>query len=133
VIRDGLMLSAGLQEVSMNREELFQCLRLQGIEHLGQVREAYVEQGGHVSIFCYPPHAERPGLRTIPPWDLAFPSRFACDQQVAQEKLLACEQCGSVRRFFAGQQLPGCNYCSSQTWVVAVSRPSPLQQPDGPG
>jgi uncharacterized membrane protein YcaP (DUF421 family) len=125
VIHDGMMLPKALGEAGMNREELFQFLRLQGVEHLGQVRNAYVEQGGHVSIFCYPPHAKRLGMRTMPPWDLVPPLRLACHQQMEQEALLACELCGSVRQFFTGQKLPTCASCGSQTWVDAVYIPPP--------
>jgi uncharacterized membrane protein YcaP (DUF421 family) len=125
VVHDGVMLPKGLSAAGMNREELFQFLRLQGVEHLGQVRAAYVEQTGHVSVFCYPPQAKRLGMRTMPPWDVAPPLRFACNQQVEQEALLACELCGSVQQFYAGQTLPNCASCGAQTWVDAVYTPSP--------
>jgi uncharacterized membrane protein YcaP (DUF421 family) len=125
VVQDGMMLPKGLGDAGMNREELFQFLRLQGVEHLGQVRNAYVEQGGHVSVFCYPPQVKRLGMRTMPPWDVLPPLHFACPQLVEHETLLACEVCGRVHQFFAGQKLQPCVSCGSQTWVDAVYIPPP--------
>jgi uncharacterized membrane protein YcaP (DUF421 family) len=123
VVQHGVLLPKALEETGMNREELFQLLRLRGIEHLGQVRNAYVEQGGHVSVFCYPPQPRRLGMRTMPPWDVVPPRRLTCNQQVEHEVFLACEVCGSVRHFCAAQRLQPCPSCGSPLWVDAVYTP----------
>jgi uncharacterized membrane protein YcaP (DUF421 family) len=124
LVHTGRILYKGLDAARMGREELFQYLRLQGIEHLGQVRAAYFEQGGHLSVFCHPPHAVQPGLRIVPPWDLDAPTRFTQGQQVEHSLLLACEMCGSVRRFPTLLPLPPCHVCDASTWVDAVLVPT---------
>lgn len=117
----GKMLPEGLRKARMGREELFESLRLQGIEHLGQVREAYFEQSGHISVFCYAPALEQAGMRLTPPWDLEEPRRFWSGQLAPQTMPLACELCGNIKHFSAAQYLPVCERCEGKQWVDAIS------------
>lgn len=60
----------GMRKVGYSQEEVALKLRLGGIEHLGQVKGAYVESNGDVSIFTYPTDQAKTGLPITPPWDV---------------------------------------------------------------
>lgn len=64
VVSGGQLLEHNLRHESIARDELFSALRLAGIENLGQVRLAYMEPSGQVSVF----RAEEPqdGLLILP-------------------------------------------------------------------
>lgn len=50
LVGDGLMVQEAIDREDLSEAELFMSLRQQGIEHLGQVRWAYLEPNGHVSV-----------------------------------------------------------------------------------
>ena len=51
---------------SLAADELFAELRLRNVEHLGQVKKAYIETSGNISIFFYEDEDVRPGLHILP-------------------------------------------------------------------
>jgi uncharacterized membrane protein YcaP (DUF421 family) len=50
VIRDGTILKAGLQREMLTEDDLWAQLRLGGINSLNNVKEAYVEENGQLSV-----------------------------------------------------------------------------------
>jgi uncharacterized membrane protein YcaP (DUF421 family) len=50
LVRDGRILAAGLRRELMTRDELMAQLRKQGIEDVGQVKGAWIEADGSVSV-----------------------------------------------------------------------------------
>jgi len=108
VMRDGrihtdLMLSRQLGDL-----ELMEMLREAGIENMGQVRVAYLEPGGRLSVFKADP--PRPGLRVEPPVELVpYPGPEA-------GKPVCCIGCGAVL-----PPQPGpCGYCGDTQRTVAT-------------
>lgn len=71
VIRDGVILKDGTLDRQIGDLELMELLRVRGIENLGQVRAAYLEANGQVSLVRATP--PRPGLPIVPPWEIAAP------------------------------------------------------------
>lgn len=51
LVADGEILRDALDKEDLSEHELFMALRQNGIEHLGEVRLAYLEPSGHVSVF----------------------------------------------------------------------------------
>lgn len=68
VLRDGVLLPQGLAARDMSPAELAAFLRLEGIRNLGEVRAAYLEPMGHLSVFRA--ETPRPGLRIEPPCEI---------------------------------------------------------------
>ncbi len=97
VVRDGQLDLAGIDAVEVAREEVFALLRLSGVEHLGQVRAAYLEQNGELSIFRYPPGEERAGLPIEPPEDVEPMQRYEVGATVPDAGHYACWSCGETR------------------------------------
>lgn len=50
LVRDGNIQRRGMRREYLTHEELMSELRLQGIEHLSQVKHAYMESNGHISV-----------------------------------------------------------------------------------
>lgn len=69
VLRDGALLPQGLAARDMGPTELAAFLRLEGIRNLGEVRAAYLEPMGHLSVFRA--ETPRPGLRIEPPCEVS--------------------------------------------------------------
>jgi hypothetical protein len=111
-----------------SREDLLTSLRLERVEHLGQVKCAYLEENGQVSAFLYTPRETRPGLPIIPPWriaeDQALPKRTAAPSSA----IYACTNCGETLSVQQGQALPDCPRCEGTEWVPAVGEASDEQQ-----
>jgi Predicted membrane protein len=117
VVRDGVIDCARLKRMDVGHDELFEQLRLKGIEHLGRVRAAYFETNGVVSVFEAPEGAEQPGLSIEPPWDVRQPHRH--DHGTIATGTFACETCGTLVRL-RNSALPRCPNCKGRHWHRAA-------------
>lgn len=53
LVKDGMMQRRGMRKEYMTEDELMAELRLQGIDDLAEVRRAYIEEAGDVSVLRY--------------------------------------------------------------------------------
>jgi len=120
LVKDGLIDHRALEKLLLNRDELFQNLRIAGVENVGAVRQAYMEQNGQLSVFCFAHGEEHNGLLINPPWDVAIPTWFAEAEQLATTMWLGCVRCGNTRSFAAETRLPACDQCGYGTWTDRV-------------
>lgn len=107
VIRDGRILCDGVTARALGVSELMEMLRLKGIENLGEVRAAYLEPSGEMSLFRARP--ARPGLRISPPVELVDPVPL-----LPYDRACCCN-CG----FVADRVAPECAACGASSWTVA--------------
>lgn len=61
LVADGRLLEDRLQEVQLNEADVYEALRMSGVEYLEEVRRAYLEVGGTVSVYKF---EDRPKGRT---------------------------------------------------------------------
>jgi uncharacterized membrane protein YcaP (DUF421 family) len=66
LVDHGVLLEDRLQGEGMSDRDLFEKLREGGIEHLGEVRYAYLEPSGRVSIFKLAPGRQTTGRSILP-------------------------------------------------------------------
>ncbi|MBL7983693.1 MAG: DUF421 domain-containing protein, partial [Flavobacteriales bacterium] len=66
VLYEGVVDLVALDEEGMSAAEFFGDLRVHHLEHLGQVKSAYVEIDGEVSVFFHEDAQVRPGLPLAP-------------------------------------------------------------------
>lgn len=116
VVRDGGILWKALKRMNVGHDELFEQLRLKQVRHLGQVRAAYFETNGLLSVFQFDDTAARRGLSIEPPWDVSKPTEFRSGTTVAQQRRLACVQCAEVLELSPGQTIPPCPRCAAPVW-----------------
>lgn len=108
VIQDGRVDLEGIRRRGMGRDELFEVLRNEGVTHLGEVRVAYMEQNGRLSVFRYDAGGEKKGLRIEPPEEIAPFRRYGKDDRADADDDYACHTCGEVRHFQLGEVVQAC-------------------------
>jgi uncharacterized membrane protein YcaP (DUF421 family) len=124
LVRDGVFSAQALERANLSREDLFERLRAAGVMQLGEVRRAYFEQDGNLTVFSHDHHPP-PGLPVVPPWDLEEPARLSPD--LPHFGFAACLDCGRVERLSG---LPGACACGGHAgWTVAIT----LADPTGGG
>jgi uncharacterized membrane protein YcaP (DUF421 family) len=118
-VRDGVFCETFLKSTSMGPSEIFQELRERGIEHLGQVANAYIEADGAITVFRA--RQPRPGLRIVPPWEIEKPILLAGDMSNEKGGELSCVHCGTTTG--AGAHIaPGtCPHCGHSNWTPAAT------------
>ncbi len=115
-IRNGVIAQKFLYDTALSTSELFQQLRHHGVEHLGQVADAYVEPDGVLTVYRH--KDERPGLPIVPPWEIADPPKIAAGAPVAGT-LLACRRCGTLADASEGRAPGDCPACGHDLWTPA--------------
>lgn len=117
IVADGEIDLDGRQQVKLSGDEIFMELRQQGIEQLGQVRRAYFEFDGEMSVFKFEPDQVRPGLPLLPDDD----APALKDMPVPEAGLYACCTCGHLHDYGPGEVLHPCPRCAERLWRRAVT------------
>ena len=115
LVEDGRLCLANFAKLDLTRKELFGELRQQQVEHLGQVRRAYIEDTGGFSVFFYLNEDVRPGLPI-------FPERENEGQRAEAAGLYACAACGHTQHLAAGAGA-ACPVCRQEVWAPARTEP----------
>lgn len=108
VFGNGVIDMAALKKEGMTVHEFYGELRVQHVEHLGQVKSAYVEINGEVSVFFQPDDRVRFGLPLAP--------ELLHDKETPTSGAVACTGCGTMHQ--GPMQLP-CARCGAMRWVAA--------------
>ncbi|WP_210518627.1 DUF421 domain-containing protein [Hymenobacter terricola] len=114
LIEEGRINVKNLNNLNLTQKELFGELRQQQVEHLGQVRRAYMEATGNLSAYFYAPEEATPGLPIWP--ELLAASRRRMDAAGPH----ACCQCGQVQEVARGETAT-CPVCQNAEWVPVCS------------
>lgn len=114
-VRDGVVAREFLDENWMSLYELFQELREEGIEQLGEVRRAYIEKDGRVTVFRQ--KGETPaGLALVPPSQIEPYKPVRPGDPAASGRAIVCTTCGSSH---SGSDQ--CSNCGRTEWTLAAS------------
>ncbi len=112
LVQEGKFSFVKFEKESLAHDEFFSELRIKSIEHLGQVKYAFLEPSGELSVFFYPDDEVKYGLPLIP-------ELFNMKSKVIpSEGKYSCARCGNTR-----QQQPGtihCEVCGKEEWVAAI-------------
>ncbi|HSM55653.1 MAG TPA: DUF421 domain-containing protein [Candidatus Sulfomarinibacteraceae bacterium] len=123
LVVDGRLDLEGMRQETLAREELFAILRVNKAEQLGQVKRAYLEQNGQVSLFLFEEAKARPGLPLIPPWDLRQPPSHQAEVPVPRDAYYACCHCGHSQFLQQGDAFTLCPICQAEEWTRATGSP----------
>ncbi|PZR00743.1 MAG: DUF421 domain-containing protein [Cereibacter sphaeroides] len=104
VMSEGRILTDGLINRGIGALELMEKLRLEGVANLGEVRAAYLEASGQVSVFRYDP--PRPGLPILPPHEVAVLPELTAGE------VPCCINCGAITPADARGDAP-CPHCKT--------------------
>ena len=119
LIEDGVFLLEALKTEELGRNEIYSDLRLLNISQLGQVKHAYIESNGKISVFFSPDDEVRYGLPILPErleqklGTITAPGHFSCaycanTELVTAPKLFVCTNCGTEECI------------KSENWVRAI-------------
>ena len=113
VVRDGALSASFLRHQTVSRDELFQQLREDGVEQLGQVWRAYIEKDGKLTVFRSKGDAPT-GLPIVPPFQLEPPT-LVDPAKVGHGSFAVCTECGWHYRGKVE-----CAGCGAVHWTRAV-------------
>lgn len=112
IIEDGMFTLQEEGDANFAQDEFFAEMRVQSIEHLGQVRTAVLESNGQVSFLYFDSEDTKPGMPVFPK---AFAKR---SKTILNKGLYACTHCGLVDEISVGQT---CVRCHKDEWVRAIN------------
>jgi uncharacterized membrane protein YcaP (DUF421 family) len=113
LVEDGLIQLTNFRNQNLTQKELFGELRQLQVEHLGQVRRAYIEATGNLSIFFY--EEQEPVRAGMPIW----PERIEkTHKRVEEAGKFACSTCGKVQELPRGGTAT-CPNCQADEWIPA--------------
>jgi len=116
-----------LGDERLSQEELYEILRLAGITQLGEVKRAYLEQSGQLSIFSFPPKEVFAGLPLVPPFDSRETSAIVAGDGHVDSGSYACRCCGELAKLETKQPLPPCPRCKNNQFLAASMNPLGLK------
>ncbi len=110
LIEEGRILQHVLQKETLAYDELFSQLRQHSISHLGQIKTAYLETSGDLSIYYFADQQTDDGLPILP--ELYDHSESDFDGSV-----YACKLCGNTAKL---HRIEACTVCAGKEWVKAI-------------
>lgn len=112
LISEGKFSITSFKKESLAQDEFFSELRIKSIEHLGQVKNAFIETSGEISVFYYEDDQVKYGLPILP--DL-FQEK---NKIIPTSGKYACTFCGHTEDQKSGTAK--CKVCSKEEWVPAI-------------
>jgi len=113
IIEDGQFSIQSFEREDLAQDEFFTEMRLKSIEHLGQVRNAYMETNGSISLYFYEDEDVKFGLPIRP-------QLFNLKSTVIQKSgIYACTFCANTQKLDPTMGI--CTVCSRNEWVLAIN------------
>lgn len=113
LIIDGKFSIASFEKESLAQDEFFSELRIKSIEHLGQVKNAYIETSGEISVFYYNDEEVKFGLPIIP-------TLFSKKSKIIPTNgIYSCTFCGHTQEQNTATAI--CQVCKKEEWVAAIN------------
>lgn len=112
LIEDGQFSIESFEREDLAQDEFFTELRVRSIEHLGQVRNAYLETNGTVSVFFYEDDQVKYGLPIRPQLYKKKSSK------ISKSGTYACTFCANVQELQPVAAI--CTVCKKDEWVEAI-------------
>ena len=112
VIENGQFVVMSEGEITYAKDELFAEMRMQSIEHIGQIRIGILETNGNISFYYFPDEEVRAGLPVLP----KLYNLKSCTVETPGE--YACTYCGGVQEIATRKH--NCPRCNKDEWVRSI-------------
>lgn len=119
IVNDGVIQWGCMKEDNISKEDLFRSLRAQDVDHLGQIKKAFFETSGNVSVMFQPPKKIRPGLSILPETAITEESIHRTGERSLENGDYSCMECGSTIKKKSNEVFPSCPVCSNKRWIKA--------------
>jgi len=113
LINDGKFSVSTFKKESLAQDEFFAELRIRSIEHLGQVKHAFIETSGEISVYFYEDEKVGYGLPILPSLFYSK-SKF-----IPADGVYSCSFCGHTEEQKTGTAT--CKVCKKDEWVEAIN------------
>ena len=113
IIEEGRFSISSFKKEGLAQDEFFSELRLYSVEHLGQIKNAYLETSGEVSVFFYEEKEVKYGLPILPQLFLQKSEKIAADG------IYSCTFCANTATLTKGTAT--CPVCKKNEWVKAIN------------
>jgi len=114
IIRDGMFEWETMARENITKGEFYMELRQKGVEHLGQVRLAFLEANGGLSVYFRQDGDVEPGLPVLPE------DYIDIETLMMTSGLYACHRCSLIKSFKVVEKA-SCPRCQNINWVRALS------------
>lgn len=112
-IEDGEFSIENFKKESLAQDEFFTELRIKSIAHLGQVKSAYIETTGEISVYYYPDEEVQYGLPIVP-------NLFINKSKIIPTKgIYSCTNCGFTEE--KNTEKDTCEICKKDEWVKSIN------------
>jgi uncharacterized membrane protein YcaP (DUF421 family) len=122
VVSDGIINWNCMKQDNISKEDLFRALRGKDVEHLGQVKKAFFETSGAVSVFFQSPRHVRPGLAVLPDEMVDEEMIIKAGETVAEADVYCCMDCGQTHKIGHNEMVGKCEQCEGERWVAAEGK-----------
>ncbi|MFL9844003.1 DUF421 domain-containing protein [Flavobacterium rhizosphaerae] len=113
IIEDGQFSLQSFEKETLALDEFFAELRLKSVDHLGQVRNAYIETNGAISVYFYGDENIKYGLPIQPQ---LFNLKSI---DIPKTGTYACTFCANVQLLEPTRGT--CTVCGRHEWVLAIN------------
>ncbi|WP_395047993.1 DUF421 domain-containing protein [Flavobacterium sp.] len=113
LLSEGRIVYENYRNVGLPYDKFFAELRLKGVEHLGQVKKAYLETSGEISIYMFEDDKVLLGLPIYPEL-IESPL-----ESIDEPNHYACIHCGNVQNIENSKHQ--CNVCNQSAWIIPKS------------
>lgn len=113
LIKDGKFSLSTFKKETLAQDEFFSELRVKSVEHLGQVKHAFIEPSGEVSVFYYEDKEVKYGLPILP---ALFNKK---SKNISENGIYSCTFCGHTEEQTKANAK--CQVCQKEEWVKAIN------------
>lgn len=113
-IKDGRFDVENFKSRELSKDELFSDMRKEGVSHLGQIKSAYMEPGGNISVFYFEDDEVKYGLPLFPELN---ENKLT---EIGEEAMYACEFCGNIECIKPTKNHT-CAVCKNNKWIKAIN------------
>lgn len=121
VVQNGVIQWDCLMKDNLSKEDLFRSLRGKDIDHLGQIKKAFFETSGQISIMFQPLNKIKPGLSILPETIINESSILNLTSKVKDPGAYCCLNCGHVETLKMNENIMSCEVCNGEEWIKAVN------------
>jgi uncharacterized membrane protein YcaP (DUF421 family) len=120
LVKDGMIINHSLDKNNLSHEDLFRFLRSKDIEHPRQVKNAFFETSGLVSVWCYPKGEIMPGLGIHPDEHFLDSGLLSVGDLVQLDGNYSCRNCGFTQYFPIQAVVKRCPKCDNTDFMRSV-------------
>lgn len=115
LVKNGAFSIENFKKELLSEDEFFSELRLKGVSQLGQVKEAFIESSGGISVFYFPDEDVKYGLPIMPD------SLHHSHQKISDNDHYSCAFCGYTEKLKPASKHT-CPTCKKLKWIKSSNQ-----------